>query len=119
MKQATTTYPSQKEVTPSKTNRETTANISRIDEVSTPAIQNPSSSYSSSTSRLSSTSGSSSTPEKSIFNNSRESIDQGVADQERIRQRAYELYAQSGYRDGRAEEDWFEAERELQQQRKS
>jgi hypothetical protein len=113
MKQATSTYPPRKEATPSKANRETTTNVSRIDQVTTSAVQNPSPSFSSSSAS------SSATPEKSVLNDSRPSIDQGVADQERIRQRAYELYVESGYRDGRAEEDWFEAERELQRKRKS
>jgi hypothetical protein len=108
MKQAASTYPPRKEATPSKANRETTTNVSRIDQVTTSAVQNPSPSFSSL-----------STPEKPVLNDSRPFIDQGVAEQERIRQRAYELYVESGYRDGRAEEDWFEAERELQQKRKS
>jgi Protein of unknown function (DUF2934) len=30
-----------------------------------------------------------------------------------IRRRAYELYERGGYVDGRAEQDWFEAEREV------
>jgi hypothetical protein len=30
-----------------------------------------------------------------------------------IRARAYEIYAQRGYTNGRADEDWFEAEREV------
>jgi DUF2934 family protein len=30
-----------------------------------------------------------------------------------IRRRAYELYERRGYVDGRAEQDWFEAEREV------
>ena len=30
-----------------------------------------------------------------------------------IRERAYEIYAQRGYTNGRADEDWFEAEREV------
>lgn len=30
-----------------------------------------------------------------------------------IRQRAYELYAQRGYTNGRAEQDWFEAEQQV------
>jgi P-type Cu2+ transporter len=33
--------------------------------------------------------------------------------QERIRQRAYELYEQRGRQDGHAEQDWLEAEREI------
>jgi Protein of unknown function (DUF2934) len=33
--------------------------------------------------------------------------------EEQIRQKAYELYVEGGYCDGRAEEDWFAAEREL------
>ena len=34
--------------------------------------------------------------------------------QERITARAYELYAQRGWREGCALEDWLDAERELQ-----
>jgi hypothetical protein len=34
---------------------------------------------------------------------------------ERIAQRAYERYETRGREDGRDQEDWFEAERELQQ----
>lgn len=34
-------------------------------------------------------------------------------DEEKIRQRAYELYAEGGYVDGNHEEHWFAAEREL------
>lgn len=30
-----------------------------------------------------------------------------------IRQRAYELYEQRGYTNGRAEQDWFEAEQQV------
>ena len=30
-----------------------------------------------------------------------------------IRQRAYELYEQRGYTNGRAEQDWYEAEQEV------
>ena len=33
--------------------------------------------------------------------------------EEQIRQRAYELYVESGYSDGNREEHWFAAEREL------
>jgi len=33
--------------------------------------------------------------------------------EEQIRQRAYELYVESGYSDGNQEEHWFAAEREL------
>jgi Protein of unknown function (DUF2934) len=33
--------------------------------------------------------------------------------EEHIRQRAYELYVESGYSDGNDEEHWFAAEREL------
>ncbi|MBX3235978.1 MAG: DUF2934 domain-containing protein [Nitrospiraceae bacterium] len=31
----------------------------------------------------------------------------------KIARRAYELYAERGYRDGHAEEDWLEAEQEI------
>jgi hypothetical protein len=30
-----------------------------------------------------------------------------------IRMRAYEIYAQRGYTNGRSDQDWFEAEREI------
>lgn len=33
--------------------------------------------------------------------------------EERIRERAYELYARRGYEDGRAERDWLEAELQI------
>jgi hypothetical protein len=35
--------------------------------------------------------------------------------EERIRIRAYELYLQREMADGHSEEDWFQAEREMQQ----
>jgi hypothetical protein len=38
---------------------------------------------------------------------------QSSPDESRIRQRAYELYVESGYSDGHAEEHWFMAEREI------
>jgi hypothetical protein len=34
-------------------------------------------------------------------------------DEERIRQRAYQLYAEGGFQDGNAESDWLAAEQEL------
>jgi hypothetical protein len=37
----------------------------------------------------------------------------GHADSERIARRAYELYQARGGGDGRADDDWFAAEREL------
>jgi hypothetical protein len=37
----------------------------------------------------------------------------GNPDRDRVALRAYELYLQRGASDGRAEEDWFRAEREL------
>jgi len=37
----------------------------------------------------------------------------GAAERERIAERAYELYLQRGGGDGQAEDDWFNAEREL------
>lgn len=39
--------------------------------------------------------------------------DDPAPNEERIRQAAYELYLQRGSADGRAEEDWLEAERTL------
>jgi hypothetical protein len=33
--------------------------------------------------------------------------------EERIRQRAYEIYEDGGFQDGNADRDWFAAEREL------
>jgi hypothetical protein len=36
-------------------------------------------------------------------------------DPDRIAQRAYERYAERGREDGRDQEDWFEAERELRE----
>jgi hypothetical protein len=36
-----------------------------------------------------------------------------VIPEEAIRERAYEIYERRGREDGRAEEDWFEAETEL------
>ena len=41
----------------------------------------------------------------------------GEAERERIAQRAYELYLSRGGEDGRAEEDWLNAERELAEYR--
>lgn len=41
------------------------------------------------------------------------SASQTRPDHERIRQRAYELYMERGCQDGRAEEDWLEAEFEI------
>jgi hypothetical protein len=38
----------------------------------------------------------------------------GHLNDEQIRQRAYELYVESGYQDGHAEEHWFAAENEIQ-----
>ena len=37
---------------------------------------------------------------------------------EQIRQRAYELYVESGYQDGQAEQHWFAAEDEIQKKAK-
>jgi hypothetical protein len=34
-------------------------------------------------------------------------------DEETIRQRAYELYAEGGFQEGNADADWFAAEREI------
>lgn len=34
-----------------------------------------------------------------------------------IRLRAYEIYEQRGYTNGRAEQDWFEAEQEVRERR--
>jgi len=39
--------------------------------------------------------------------------DLSVEVQEQIRRRAYELYEQDGMQEGRAEEHWLEAEREI------
>jgi hypothetical protein len=36
-----------------------------------------------------------------------------VIPEDAIRQRAYEIYLRRGMEDGRADEDWFEAETEL------
>lgn len=41
-----------------------------------------------------------------------------IANDEQIRQRAYELYVESGYQDGHAEEHWFAAEDEIQKRTK-
>jgi hypothetical protein len=39
-----------------------------------------------------------------------------LVSEEAIRERAYEIYERRGREDGRAEQDWFEAETELQDQ---
>ena len=36
--------------------------------------------------------------------------------EERIRERAYEIYVRNGYQDGRAVEDWIQAENEIRQE---
>jgi hypothetical protein len=41
-----------------------------------------------------------------------------TVDEEQIRRRAYELYVEGGYIDGNQDEDWFAAERELNQKEK-
>lgn len=34
-----------------------------------------------------------------------------------IRERAYEIYAQRGYTNGRADQDWYEAEQQVRERR--
>jgi hypothetical protein len=41
------------------------------------------------------------------------SENQAISREEQIRLRAYELYVESGYSDGYAEDHWFAAEREI------
>jgi hypothetical protein len=41
----------------------------------------------------------------------RELLDRST--EERVRERAYELYVQRGKRDGNAERDWYDAQEEL------
>jgi hypothetical protein len=41
------------------------------------------------------------------------SVTQAVPREEQVRLRAYELYVESGYSDGHAEDHWFAAERQI------
>jgi Protein of unknown function (DUF2934) len=92
MKRASATRLSPQEVTSPKTGSVSSGTISRIDEAPNSTTQN--------------------TPLLSVPGaGSREN--QTISGDDRIRQRAYELYVQSGYCDGHAEEHWFAAEREI------
>jgi hypothetical protein len=48
---------------------------------------------------------------KSRVNEKQRTVDEG-----RIRQRAYELYAEGGFQDGNTDGNWFAAEREIEEQ---
>ena len=45
--------------------------------------------------------------------------DNDPPDSETVARRAYQRYEERGYEHGRDQEDWFEAERELREQRES
>ena len=93
MKSATATNPSRQE-TPTASresqSREPESNVRPIDKASDSKLKTPTSS--------------SPKPQQTVNQ---------APDEEQVRRRAYELYAEGGYIDGNDEEHWFAAEREL------
>src|SRR5579862_9410603 len=100
MKEGTAATPSRQRTTATKTSPNPPDNISRIDQVSDLRA------------RSSSLPRAAASADKQT---SAQSVAPGPAGEERIRQRAYEIYLECGCEDGHAEEHWLAAEREIRE----
>ncbi len=111
MKQAGETNPSRQETTPSNPTARRENDASRV--AALPNVKIPSTSSPSSSAAAPGTAQSA----PSAFNSVSAEQQAASVPEDRIRQRAYELYVERGYSDGQAEEDWFRAEREIVMER--